>query len=54
MTAVEDTPTTVGTPFPGSRKTYLQGSRPDLRVPMRESLAPRLRGRQDRPLTVRT
>ena len=27
-----------GTSFPGSRKTYLQGSRPDLRVPMREVL----------------
>ncbi|HVM27899.1 MAG TPA: hypothetical protein VM433_09525, partial [Mycobacteriales bacterium] len=26
----------IGVPFPGSRKTYLQGSRPDLRVPMRE------------------
>ena len=25
-----------GTAFPGSRKTYLSGSRPDLRVPMRE------------------
>jgi phosphomethylpyrimidine synthase len=25
-----------GTEFPGSTKTYLQGSRPDLRVPMRE------------------
>jgi phosphomethylpyrimidine synthase len=25
-----------GTSFPGSRKTYLQGSRPDLQVPMRE------------------
>jgi phosphomethylpyrimidine synthase len=36
MTAVEDAPAGVGTPFPGSRKTYLQGSRPDLRVPMRE------------------
>jgi phosphomethylpyrimidine synthase len=36
MTAVDDAPTTQGTPFPGSRKTYLQGSRPDLRVPMRE------------------
>ena len=36
MTAVEDVPTTLGTSFPGSRKTYLQGSRPDLRVPMRE------------------
>ena len=35
-TAVDDAPTTSGTPFPGSRKTYLQGSRPDLRVPMRE------------------
>ena len=35
MTAVEDT-TAVGTSFPGSRKTYLQGSRPDLQVPMRE------------------
>jgi phosphomethylpyrimidine synthase len=27
---------TIGTAFPGSRKTYLQGSRPDLQVPMRE------------------
>jgi phosphomethylpyrimidine synthase len=36
MTAVDDAPTTQGTPFPGSRKTYLPGSRPDLRVPMRE------------------
>jgi len=36
MTAVDDAPTTSGTPFPGSRKTYLQGSRADLRVPMRE------------------
>ncbi len=36
MTAVDDAPTSKGTPFPGSRKTYLQGSRPDLRVPMRE------------------
>src|SRR3954454_9586056 len=36
MTALDDSPTTTGTPFPGSRKTYLQGSRPDLRVPMRE------------------
>ena len=27
---------TTGTSFPGSRKTYLQGSRPDLQVPMRE------------------
>ena len=27
---------TTGTAFPGSRKTYLQGSRPDLQVPMRE------------------
>jgi phosphomethylpyrimidine synthase len=36
MTALDDSPTTTGTPFPGSRKTYLQGSRRDLRVPMRE------------------
>src|SRR3954470_10726082 len=36
MTALDDSPTTTGTPFPGSRKTYLQGSQPDLRVPMRE------------------
>ena len=34
MTAVAET--TTGTAFPGSRKTYLQGSRPDLLVPMRE------------------
>ncbi len=34
MTAVDQT--TTGTSFPGSHKTYLQGSRPDLRVPMRE------------------
>ena len=43
MTATQENPTTApattdgsGVPFPGSRKTYLQGSRPDLRVPMRE------------------
>ncbi|MDT7538806.1 MAG: phosphomethylpyrimidine synthase, partial [Actinomycetota bacterium] len=36
MTAVDDSPTTIGTAFPGSRKTYLPGSRPDLQVPMRE------------------
>ncbi|HVM28608.1 MAG TPA: phosphomethylpyrimidine synthase ThiC [Mycobacteriales bacterium] len=43
MTATQDRPSTApattdgsGVPFPGSRKTYLQGSRPDLRVPMRE------------------
>ncbi|MDX6199558.1 MAG: phosphomethylpyrimidine synthase [Actinomycetota bacterium] len=35
MTALDES-TTVGTAFPGSRKTYLQGSRPDLQVPMRE------------------
>jgi phosphomethylpyrimidine synthase len=35
MTALDET-TTAGTAFPGSRKTYLQGSRPDLQVPMRE------------------
>lgn len=29
-------PVIQGTPLPGSRKFYLQGSRPDLRVPMRE------------------
>ena len=36
MTAIQDQPTTEGTAFPGSRKTYLQGSREDLKVPMRE------------------
>jgi phosphomethylpyrimidine synthase len=38
MTAFkEDTATTTtGTAFPGSRKTYLQGSRDDLQIPMRE------------------
>jgi phosphomethylpyrimidine synthase len=34
MTAVSES--TIGTAFPGSRKTYFQGSRPDLKVPMRE------------------
>jgi len=34
MTALDET--TTGTAFPGSRKTYLPGSRPDLQVPMRE------------------
>ena len=34
MTALDET--TTGTSFPGSRKTHLQGSRPDLQVPMRE------------------
>ena len=33
--------TDVGQPFPNSRKVYLEGSRPDIRVPMREiSLSP--------------
>ncbi|MCU1589758.1 MAG: thiamine biosynthesis protein ThiC [Frankiales bacterium] len=36
MTAVEEGTSTIGTAFPGSRKTYLQGSRPNLQVPMRE------------------
>jgi len=36
MTALDDKTTSGGTAFPGSTKTYLQGSRPDLRVPMRE------------------
>jgi phosphomethylpyrimidine synthase len=34
MTALDENST--GTAFPGSSKTYLQGSRPDLQVPMRE------------------
>jgi phosphomethylpyrimidine synthase len=41
MTALDDARAASdgpGTAFPGSRKTYLQGSRPDLRVPMREVL----------------
>jgi len=37
MTAIQDQPTTTeGTAFPGSRKTCLQGSRKDLKLPMRE------------------
>ncbi|MDP9399050.1 MAG: phosphomethylpyrimidine synthase ThiC [Actinomycetota bacterium] len=37
MSALQDAPAeTRGTSFPGSRKTYLQGGRADLRVPMRE------------------
>ncbi|MEW6353188.1 MAG: phosphomethylpyrimidine synthase ThiC [Pseudomonadota bacterium] len=37
-------------PFPNSRKIYVQGSRPDLRVPMREvSLAPTPTGFQAEP-----
>ncbi|HKI60513.1 MAG TPA: hypothetical protein VKA23_05715, partial [Mariprofundaceae bacterium] len=41
-----NTETTVSTtdarqPFPNSRKVYIEGSRPDIRVPMREiSLSP--------------
>jgi phosphomethylpyrimidine synthase len=38
MTTLDTSASTTGTGFPGSRKTYLQGSRPDLRVPMREVL----------------
>ncbi|HVE74959.1 MAG TPA: phosphomethylpyrimidine synthase ThiC, partial [Mycobacteriales bacterium] len=34
MTTLDAPPT--GTAFPGSRKTYLGGSRPDVQVPMRE------------------
>ncbi|MBX6371078.1 MAG: phosphomethylpyrimidine synthase ThiC [Acidothermus sp.] len=36
MTTIEERAPSVGVAFPGSRKTYLQGSRPDIRVPMRE------------------
>jgi phosphomethylpyrimidine synthase len=36
MSAVQQQPSSEATEFPGSRKTYLQGGRPDLRVPMRE------------------
>ena len=36
MTALDQTTSSIGTAFPGSRKTYLQGSREDLKVPMRE------------------
>ena len=36
MTDVSDVSSQLGESFPGSRKTYLQGSRADLRVPMRE------------------
>lgn len=38
MTTFDTPGSTTGTGLPGSRKTYLQGSRPDLRVPMREVL----------------
>jgi phosphomethylpyrimidine synthase len=36
MSHVFEQPAALGSSFPGSRKTYLSGSRPDLRVPMRE------------------
>ncbi len=36
MTAVQDPPAAAGSSFPGSSKVYLPGSRPDLRVPMRQ------------------
>ena len=36
MTAIQDQSSNAGAEFPGSHKTYLPGSRPDLRVPMRE------------------
>jgi phosphomethylpyrimidine synthase len=36
MTGLNSDQAAPGTEFPGSRKTYLQGSRPELRVPMRE------------------
>ena len=36
MTAIDVAATTLGKSFPGSRKTYLQGARPDMRIPMRE------------------
>jgi phosphomethylpyrimidine synthase len=35
-TTTPATPQTASAPFPNSRKVYIQGSRPDLRVPMRE------------------
>jgi phosphomethylpyrimidine synthase len=36
VTTIEERVPTSGVAFPGSRKTYLVGSRPDIRVPMRE------------------
>jgi len=36
VTAIQDQSSNAGAEFPGSHKTYLPGSRPDLRVPMRE------------------
>jgi phosphomethylpyrimidine synthase len=36
MAAVQNQAASEGIEFPGSRKTHLQGSRPNLRVPMRE------------------
>ena len=35
MSPAFEQPATGGSSFPGSSKTYLAGSRPDLRVPMR-------------------
>lgn len=36
--------------FPGSRKVYVQGTRPDIRVPMREiGLSPTVRGTEEQP-----
>ncbi|MGH9059497.1 MAG: phosphomethylpyrimidine synthase ThiC, partial [Acidimicrobiales bacterium] len=36
MTVMQSRPGTAGTELPGSHKAYLPGSRPDLRVPVRE------------------
>jgi phosphomethylpyrimidine synthase len=36
VTAIDTAATTAGAVFPSSRKVYLPGSRPDIRVPMRE------------------
>jgi phosphomethylpyrimidine synthase len=47
-----DNPTVAGAPIRGSRKAYVQGSRPDLRVPVREILLTPLDGEQPAAVPV--
>jgi len=51
MAQILETPTAAGSPIRGSRKAYVQGSRPDLRVPVREILLTPLDGEE--PAAVR-
>ncbi|HLW17371.1 MAG TPA: phosphomethylpyrimidine synthase ThiC [Actinomycetota bacterium] len=52
MAQILDTPQVAGTPIRGSRKAYVQGSRADLRVPVREILLTPMDGEEQAAVRV--